>query len=179
MTGDMHVETDLQLRDAVICQLDWNPDVDTSGIGVSAADGVVTLTGFIDSYAGKLAAERAVKRIHGVRGVANDIVVRLRQARTDDRVACDAVRALANPPSLADRIQVAVHQGRVTLTGEVDWHFQQQLAETLVRHVSGVADVHNYVSVAAHADPQPVSRAADTWGRRRSDPLAPRDDSIS
>ena len=150
MTGGTLIDADLRLRDAAISQLDRDPGVDARSIGVSAGGGVVTLTGFIDSYAGKLAAERTVKALRGVRGVANDLVVRRREARTDDSLAYEAVEALANPPSLASRVQVVVHHGHVTLTGQVDWAFQRQLAETLVRHVPGVLGVHNHVSLAPH-----------------------------
>jgi osmotically-inducible protein OsmY len=147
-------ETDLRLRDAVIRQLDWDPSVDASAIGVTAAEGVVTLTGFIDSYAGKLAAERAVKRIRGVRAVANDIVVRLRQPRTDALIARDCANALSNPATIADRVQAVVHYGHVTLTGNVQWLFERELAEDLVRHVRGVLGVHNHITV----NPQPAAR---------------------
>src|SRR5688572_14398057 len=90
--------TDMRLRDAVIRQLDRDPGVDDSAIGISAKDGVVTLTGFIDTYAGKLAAERSVKRVRGVRAVANDIIVRLKVPRTDPDIAADAARALRLRP---------------------------------------------------------------------------------
>ena len=86
--------TDVRLRNAVVRQLDWDPEVDASAIGVAARDGVVTLTGFIDSYAGKLAAERALKRVRGVRAVANDIKVLLLVERTDADIARDALQAL-------------------------------------------------------------------------------------
>ena len=70
-------DVDVRVRDRVRRQLDWDPEVDASGIGVTAKNGVVTLTGYIDTYAGKLAAERAAKRVRGVRGIANDLEVRL------------------------------------------------------------------------------------------------------
>src|SRR5687767_2042592 len=91
---------DVRLRDDVVRQLDWDPEVNASAIGVAAGDGVVTLTGFIDTYTGKLAAERAVKRIRGVRAVANDITVRLAAGRTDTDIARDAAQALMPIPAL-------------------------------------------------------------------------------
>ena len=106
--------TDVRLRNAVVRQLDWDPEVDASAIGVAARDGVVTLTGFIDSYAGKLAAERVLKRVRGVRAVANDIRVRLLVERTDADIARDALLALRVVPALADTVVVTVHNGRVT-----------------------------------------------------------------
>ncbi len=87
-------EADIKLRNAVARQLEWDPEVDAAAIGVTAKDGAVTLTGYIGSYAGKLAAERAAKRVRGVRGVANDIEVRLKLGRTDPDIIADVVRAL-------------------------------------------------------------------------------------
>ena len=147
------VEADLRLRDTVIRQLEWDPTIDASALAATAAEGVVTLTGFIDSYAGKLAAERAVKRIRGVRAVANDIVVRLRQPHTDEVIARDCANALANPLSISDAVQAVVHSGQVTVTGEVRWPFERELAEDLVRHVPGVRAVHNYITVMPPGEP--------------------------
>src|SRR6185503_17692769 len=75
--------TDKMLRDAVIAQLDFEPEVDPAGIGVAAEDGVVTLSGFVDDYAQKVAAEKVVKRIIGVKGLANELLVRMVSERTD------------------------------------------------------------------------------------------------
>jgi osmotically-inducible protein OsmY len=88
-------DADVRVRDAVLGQLEWDPRVNASAIGVTASGGTVTLTGFIDSYAGKLAAERAAKRARGVRAVANDIEVRLKLERTDADIAADVTRALS------------------------------------------------------------------------------------
>jgi osmotically-inducible protein OsmY len=146
--------TDIQVRDAVVRQLDWDPEVDAGAIGVTARDGVVTLTGFIDTYTGKLAAERSVKRVRGVRGVANDVEVRLRMARTDADVATDVVRALALSGGVPGTVQAVVHNGHVTLTGTVSWMFQKIGAEKAIRHVTGVRGVHNHIAVT----PQAVAR---------------------
>jgi osmotically-inducible protein OsmY len=158
MTTATLIDRDVRLRDAVLRQLDWDPEIDTGSLGVIASDGIVTLTGFADTYAGKLAAERAVKRVRGVRAVANDIVVRLREARTDEDIARDAAQAIANPQSLADHVQIVVHHGHITLTGQVDWLFQRELAESLVRHVRGVVGVHNYITIAAQTTAIDVKR---------------------
>lgn len=151
-------ETDVRLRNAVIRQLDWDPEVDASAIGVAAKGGIVTLTGFVDTYAGKLAAERIVKRIRGVRAVANDIVVRLRVERTDADIASDVAQALRLVPALADRVQAAVHNGRVTLTGTVEWLFHIAEADKAVRHIRGVVDVFNHVNVAPKSGQRDVQR---------------------
>ena len=144
-------EADTRTRDAVLRQLEWDPEVDASGIGVAAKSGAVTLTGFIDSYAGKLAAERAAKRVRGVRAVANDIDVRLRLERTDADIAADIVRALELHARIPSSVQAAVHGGHVTLTGHVNWLYQHYDAEKAVRHVRGVRNVLNRITVAPMA----------------------------
>jgi osmotically-inducible protein OsmY len=144
-------DSDVRVRDAVLRQLEWDPEVDASGVGVAAKNGAVTLTGYIDSYSGKLAAERAAKRVCGVRAVANDIEVRLKLARTDADIAADVVGALQLHSSVPEGVQAAVHHGRVTLTGRVDWLFQSREAEKTVRHIRGVRSVINHIAVAPRA----------------------------
>lgn len=148
MTTASLTGSDVRLRDAIIRQLDWDPEVDDSAIGVSAKASVVTLTGFIDTYAGKLAAERAVKHVRGVRAVANDIVVRLKVDRTDPDIAADAARALRLRPGVPENVQAAVHNGHVTLTGTVEWLLQKSYPEEAVRHIPGVRGVRNYIEVS-------------------------------
>lgn len=151
MTTATLTETDVRVRDAVVRQLDWDPEVDGSAVGVAARSGAVTLTGFVDTYFGKLAAERAAKRVHGVRAVANDIEVRLRLERTDTDIAQDAVRALELRSTIPENVQAAVHNGHVTLTGNVDWLYQKLSAEQAVRHIRGVRGVFNHITVAPRA----------------------------
>ena len=150
--------TDVRLRNTVIRHLDWDPELDASGIGVTAHEGVVTLTGFVSGYAEKLAAERAVRRLRGVRAIANDIVVRLLVARTDEDIALDAARALSLRQSIGDAVQAIVHRGHVTLTGSVTWLFEKRAAEDLVRHITGVVAVHNHVTVTAPAAERDIKR---------------------
>lgn len=139
---------DLRLRDAVVRQLDWDSQFDAGEIGVSARKGAVTLTGSIDSYAGKLAAERAVKRVRGVRTVANDLQVTLRHERGDAEIAADAAQVLNMRPTLPEDVQAVVHSGHVTLTGTVRTLFQRVIAERAVRHIRGVKGVVNRIVVA-------------------------------
>jgi len=150
---------DLRIQDGVLRQLDWDPQVDAAAVGVTAKNHAVTLTGYVDTYAGKLAAERAAKRVHGVRAVANDIEVRLKLARTDSDIAADAARALELRTSIPDSVQAAVHNGHVTLTGTVDWLFQKRQAEKAVHYIAGVRGVMNHISV--------VSRGGERDLRRR------------
>ena len=143
-------DLDFRIRDHVVRQLDWDPEVEASGIGVAAKNGVVTLTGDIDTYAGKLAGERAAKRVRGVRGIANDLEVRLTIGRTDADIARDAVRAL-ELRAVPATIQVAVHDAHITLTGKADWLYQARDAEKAVRHIKGVRGVFNHLEVAGGA----------------------------
>jgi osmotically-inducible protein OsmY len=144
-------DSDISTRTAVMRQLEWDPEVDAGAIGVAAKNGAVTLTGYIDSYSGKLAAERAAKRVRGVRAVANDIEVRLKLDRTDADIAADIVRALELRSTMPATIQAAVHMGHVTLTGQVEWQFQSRDAEKAVRHIRGVRSVINRIKIAPRA----------------------------
>jgi osmotically-inducible protein OsmY len=152
-------DRDLRTRQAVMQQLEWDPAFDASAIGVAAKDGAVTLTGLIGTYGEKLAAERAAKRVYGVRAVANDLEVRLKLGRTDTDIAADAAMALKIHSAIPDAVQAAVHQGHVTLTGTVGWLYQRTLAERTVSHLAGVRQVTNYVTV--------LPKAADRDVRRR------------
>jgi osmotically-inducible protein OsmY len=144
-------DADVLVRDSVLRQLDWDRAVEASGVGVTAKNGAVTLTGYVDTYSGKLAAERIAKRVRGVRAVANDIEVRLKLERMDADIAADIVRSLQLRTTIPDGVQAVVHNGHVTLTGTVEWVFQSQEAARAVRHIPGVRGVINYIVVAPRA----------------------------
>ena len=128
--------TDASIREAVIAELKWDPKVTSpDDIAVAVRDGVVTLSGFVHSYWEKDAAEKAAKRVYGVKGFANDIEVKLPGTRTDPEIAREAVQGIQNHISLpADRIKVTVRSGWVTLEGSVDWQYQRALAESAVKN---------------------------------------------
>ena len=149
---------DLRLRNAVMRQLEWDPEVDASEIGVAARDGAVTLTGYIGTYGGKLAAERCAARVRGVRAVANDIGVRLKLPRTDAEIARDAAFALNLRDSVPRVVKATVHNGHITLTGPVDWMFQRTQAEKLVRHIPGVVGIMNHIEVRPKAAGRDVQK---------------------
>jgi osmotically-inducible protein OsmY len=156
---------DLQLRDIVIQQLEWDSQLNASDVGVAVSDGAVTLTGYIDTYAGKLAAERAAKRVRGVRAVANDIQVRLRLERTDADIARDAAQALNLRTDIPETVQAVVHYGHITLTGTV--RTPCALAEEAVETIKGLKGTSNQITVtrsSASADP-----AASIVGALRHD----------
>ena len=146
------MSSDLQLRQDVLDELEFEPSVNAAHIGVTANHGVVTLTGFVTSYAEKTMAERAVRRVKGVKAIAEEIEVRLPSdlKRADDEVAARAIDILKWQVGVpADRIKVKVEKGVVTLTGDVDWQFQKTEADHVVHKLSGVAGVLNQIRVAS------------------------------
>jgi osmotically-inducible protein OsmY len=145
------VISDLELQQHVVDELEWEPTVNAAHIGVTANKGVVTLTGFVRSYAEKLAAERAARRVKGVKAIAEEIEVRLPSdtKHTDDEIAGRALNILRWQVGLpADRITVTVEKGIVTLSGEVEWQFQKADAEAAIHKLSGVVGVVNQVRLA-------------------------------
>jgi osmotically-inducible protein OsmY len=156
MTTATLTRADLDLRDRVLLQLGWDSQVDSSAIGVAARDGAVTLTGFIDSYAGKLAAERAVKRVRGVRAVANDLQVTARLERTDADIAADVARALDQHATLPRAVQAVVHHGHVTLTGTVHTLFHRIVAEKALRYLKGIKGIVNRIAVVPQASAEGI-----------------------
>jgi len=146
------MSSDLQLRQDVLDELEFEPSVNAAHIGVTANHGVVTLTGFVTSYAEKTAAERAARRVKGVKAIAEEIEVRLPSdtRRADDEIAARAVDILKWQVGLpADRIRVKVEKGVVTLSGEVDWQFQKTEADHVVHKLSGVVDVVNQIRITS------------------------------
>jgi osmotically-inducible protein OsmY len=130
--GDL-VKTDAQLRADVSDELAWDPAVNASNVGVTVHEGVVTLTGHLDSFAEKHAVERAVRRIAGVRGIAMELE------------ATAALRLNSLVPD--DKVQVQVENGWVTLTGEVDWGYQFASAEQSIRPLPGVRGMYNRIAI--------------------------------
>lgn len=152
---------DFELQRDVIDELDWEPSVNAAEIGVAVKKGVVTLSGFVDSYAEKLAAERAAKRVHGVKAVAEEIEVRIpsTSVRSDSDIAGAAVGALEwNVAIPHDRVQVKVEDGWLTLDGEVDWEYQKEAAREAVRYLTGVKGVTNLLSIRPKVKSEDVQR---------------------
>ena len=169
MTTASLTTTDKRAREEVVQQLDWDPAFDASAIGVSAKDGAVTLTGCVNTYAGKLAAERAAKRVRGVRAVANDIEVRPMLERTDTDIAADAVRALDLRESVPDNVQATVHRGHLTLTGKVGFIYQSLEAEKAVRHIKGLHGIFNHIEVASGSVERDVRHRINSALHRTAD----------
>lgn len=144
------MKTDMQLQRDVIEELAWQPNVRDTEIGVAARNGVITLSGFVDSYAQKYAAVKSAEHVHGVRAVADDLTVRLPKSfvRSDTDIAHAAVSALKWDVEVPDtRLQVLVDDGWISLDGAVDWQFQRAAAEKAVRYLTGVKGVINRITV--------------------------------
>jgi len=154
----------------VIRQLDWDPQVISRDINVATTDNVVALTGFVHSYADKLAAERAAQSVYGVKAVANDIEVKPASVRTDPEIARDIVHAMKiNVIVPDDKIKTLVKDGFVTLDGTVDWDFQRKGAETCARHIDGVRGVANLVTVKPRVSAADVSIKIEQALRRSAE----------
>jgi osmotically-inducible protein OsmY len=170
MQTHTHKESDTLLRDAVIRQLDWDPQVVSKDIGVMVSDNVVTLTGFTHSYSEKYATEKAVKSVYGVQAVANDIEVKPPTVRTDPEIARDIVHAMKLDLTVPDdHIKAGVHDGYVTLEGTVDWNFQRSGAEACARNVHGVRGVLNHIAVQPKVSAVEITRQIEEALRRSAE----------
>jgi len=160
------------LRKRVVDELDWEPSIDSGEIGVAVKDGVVTLSGHVPSYAQKRTAERTAIRLAGVKGVANEIEVRLpsEHARSDSELAQAAIDAIdRNIQIPADTVKVKVDDGWITLEGVVNWDYQRKRAERAVRYLKGVKGVTNLLRVKERATPGDLRQRIKQALERRID----------
>jgi osmotically-inducible protein OsmY len=155
--GDLDVQTDVQ------DELAWSPDIDAAGIGVAVEAGTVALSGEVDSYAERVAAERAALRVRGVRAIINNLTVHPRAAWpvTPTDIAKEVDRALAWASNVPESVKGEIRGHDVTLTGEVDWDYQRQAAKRVVEHLRGVYTVDNAITL------KPRPSASDTEQRIR------------
>lgn len=164
--------TDSDIKRDVEAELRWDPDIDASDIGVAVKDGVVTLTGFVRSFSQKYEAERGAKKIKGVRGVANDIEVKLPSLneRADPEIVRDAVAAIKRElPYSGEHIQVVARNGWLTLEGEVEWRFQSDRAEDAVRRTQGLKGVTNLIRLKPRATPGDVKQRIEDALKRSAE----------
>lgn len=148
------MKSDKQLKAEVEAELEWEPAIDAAHVGVAASNGVVTLTGHLNSYAEKATIERVVSRVAGVRAVAVELDVRLsnRDARSDTDLAGAAQNALAwNVVLPPDKVKVKAEKGWLTLSGELEWEFQRNAASNAVRPLKGVLGVTNSITLKPRA----------------------------
>ena len=160
---------DQRLKDSVSYQLETDPEVDTSLVGVTAQDGIVTLSGYVDTYAAKLAAERATRRVYGVKAVANELEVRLASERIDPDIAKDAVEALRNRIDVPVGVTVTVRGGFITLAGTVEWMYQKMAAERAVKYLRGIRGVMNHITVQPSFSPTDVQKRITEALHRHAD----------
>lgn len=142
------MKSDFQIQKDVMEELSWDPTVSRAGLGVAVKDGIVTLSGQVDSYAQKLAAERDAKKISGVRAVAEDILVGESSLfkRTDAEIAKAVLDALLWHSFVTeDKIKIKVEDGIVTLEGEVEWEYQRNSAQIAIQDLTGVKSVRNLI----------------------------------
>lgn len=146
------MKTDSDLKKDVLTELSWDPLVPEARVGVAVNDGVVTLTGHLDTYAEKVAARRAVERVSGVKAIAVevDVVPMGIHQRSDTEIATAVEHALGwNTSVPQDRVKVTVEKGWVTLSGELDWNFQRRAVERMVRPLKGVVGITDNICLKA------------------------------
>jgi osmotically-inducible protein OsmY len=166
------MKSDSDIKRDVEAELKWDPDIDPTDIGVAVKDSVVTLTGFVRSYTQKWQAERDVKRVSGVVGVANDIEVRLPtySRRPDPEIARDAVAALKHElPYSSETMRVLVKDGWLTLEGTAEWNYQRTRAAEAVRRVSGVKGVSNLILLKPRVAPSDIKAKIEEAFRRSAE----------
>lgn len=166
------MKTDADIKRNVEEQLRWEPGVDETDIAVAVNVGVVTLAGFAKQYSDKWGAEKAVKRVAGVLGIANDIEVRLRSSsqRPDPDIARDAVAAIQHHClGYAAALKILVQNGWLTLEGEVEWDYQRGAAENTVRWLSGVKGVSNAITIKPRIAASDIKQKIESAFRRSAE----------
>jgi osmotically-inducible protein OsmY len=166
------IMSELKLRDDILDELAYEPIVDPAHIGVAVDQDIVTLTGHVASYAQKLAAISAVRRVKGVHGIADEIEVRHSsdERTSDDEIAKRVINVLSWDSVVpSNTIQVTVRDGLVTLTGKVNWYYQKSSAERDVRGLSGVRSVVNNIEIEPHAKPENVKKKIEAALRRHAE----------
>lgn len=159
------------LRQRIVDELDFNPSINAANIGISVDGGVVTLTGHVSSYAERLAAEEATRRMKGVRGIAQEIEIRYpsHKKSSDDEIAKRALSIIQWHAMLPeDAVQVIVRRGLITLTGEVTWQYQKKAAEDAVQKLSGVTGVINNISLEPHVAASDIKKKIEDALTRRA-----------
>ncbi len=163
-------KTDSQLQRDVIAELAWEPSVDHADIGVAVNDGVVTLSGYVKSYPEKMAAEKATRRVLGVKAIAEEIKVRFASdpKTADHEIAKRIVDMFAWNVSIPDELSVKVEHGWVTLSGTVDWFYQSNEARKVAGRVTGVVGVSNLIEVKKLPAPSDVKELITAAFKRQA-----------
>jgi len=142
------IRSNASIREDVLSELKWDPKVSSPDIAVAVKDGVVTLSGYVASFWERDSAEKAAKRVYGVKGIADDLAVRLLSEHTDPEIARNVVHTLETHAGIpADKIKATVRNGSVTLEGTVDWQYQRSMAQSAVAKLNGVSNVTNLIKI--------------------------------
>jgi len=163
-------KTDLQLKHDIEAELLWDPKVNAAQIGVTVNEGAVSLLGTVDTYAEKQAAEDATKRVAGVRTIAQELAVKIlgAHAHTDSDIAAAVQNALKWNVFVPKTVYAKVHQGRVTLEGEVTWNFQRESAESSIRYLIGVVAIYNSINLKPQTSPAEVKEKIQSALKRQA-----------
>jgi len=155
------MKSDFQIQKDVMDELKWDPFISISEIGVSVKNGVVTLSGHVDTYSKKLAAEKAAKKVAGVKAVAEDLTVGISPSyrKTDSEIAEAVISALKWHSAVQDeKIKITVEDGTVKLEGEVDWEYQRNNVKTAVENLTGVRSVLDLIMVKPRITPTDIQQ---------------------
>lgn len=166
------MKTDQQLKGDVVAELAWDPAIKSNTVGVAVKDGIVTVTGHIETYAEKRAVEKALRRVAGVKAIAVELDVKLspNHKRSDTDIAVSIENALKwNSLVPADKVRVTVDNGWVTLSGEVDWDYQRSSVVKAVRPLMGVVGVSNEMTLKTRAASSDVTRLIETALKRQAE----------
>lgn len=160
------------LRQDIIDELEFQPSIDAANIGVAVDNGVVTLTGHVPTYVQKTATEEAVRRVKGVKGIAEEIEVRPfgSNLTADDEIAKRALHSISWNTVVPDgAVQVKVQNGWITLTGKVEWQYQRAAAFAAIRYLAGVIGVINNIEVMPHATASDVKKRIENALKRSAE----------
>ncbi|WP_452229148.1 BON domain-containing protein [Lacinutrix sp. MEBiC02404] len=153
------MKTDLEIKNDVLSELSWLPNIDETEIGVTVNKGIVTLVGIVSDLPKKTTIEDAIKRISGVKAVAEEITVKYTDSdkKSDVEIAKAAINALewnASVPS--EEIIVTVEDGKISLTGELEWPYQKSFAKRTIEHLCGVREVVNHIHLKPKVTPKDI-----------------------
>jgi osmotically-inducible protein OsmY len=165
------MKSDAQIQKDIMEQLGWEPYLNASEIGVAVKNGIVTLSGHVDSYSKKLAAERAAKKISGVRAIAEDIQIGVSPAdkKSDTEIAESVLKALKWHTGVQEeKVRIKVENGIVKLEGDVDWEFQRSNARLAIENLAGVRSVLNLINVKPKVTPADVQQKINAAFHRQA-----------
>jgi len=155
------MKSDIQIQKDVMEEIQWEPFLNTAEIGVAVKNGIVTLSGEVDMYAKKIAAEKAAKRVSGVKAIAEDIHISVSPAfaKTDAQIAEAVFNALKWHGAVQEeKIKIKVEDGHVKLEGEVEWEYQRDNAKAAIENLTGVRSVKNQITVKPKFQPSDIQQ---------------------